>query len=248
MARVALITGGGRGIGAATAKLAAKRGYDVCINYASDAGRAEETAMACREEGVLTAVVKADIASSRQVEKLFQHCDEELGPPTLLVNNAGTVGGVTKVETLPDEVLHRTYEVNVYGAFYCARAAIRRMSRENGGEGGVIVNISSLAATTGSPGEYVHYAASKAAVDAMTEGLAKEVGPLGIRVNAVQAGTVDTDIHRTQGNPDRPEMIASIAPLGRAATVLDIAEAVLWLASDKSSYATGSVLRVAGGL
>lgn len=248
MAKVALITGAGRGIGAATAVLAAKHGFDVCINYVNDAGQAEKTAMDCRQEGVLAAVVKADIASSRQVDDLFQRCDEELGSPSLLVNNAGTVGGLTTVEDLDDAVLHRTYEINVYGAFYCARAAIRRMSKDNGGDGGVIINISSLASTLGSPGEYVHYAASKGAIDAMTIGLAREVGPLGIRVNAVQAGTVATDIHATLGNPDRPDKVAAMAPLGRVATAQDIAEAVLWLASDKSSYATGSVLRVAGGL
>ncbi|MCP4316816.1 MAG: SDR family oxidoreductase [Hyphomicrobiales bacterium] len=248
MARVAIITGGGRGIGAATANLAAKNGYDVCINFVSDAGRAEETAVACREHGVLAVVVKADVASSRQVEHLFQRCDEELGPASLLINNAGVVGKASTVEDLSDAVLHRTYEVNVYGAFYCARAAIRRMSRENGGEGGVIINISSLAATLGSPGEYVHYAASKAAIDAMTIGLSKEVGPLGIRVNAVQAGTVDTDIHRVDGNPERPALVAKSAPLGRVASRQDIAEAVMWLASDNASYATGTVLRLGGGL
>lgn len=248
MAKVALITGGGRGIGAAIAILSAKRGYDVCINYAADAGRAEETAETCRQEGVLAVVEKADVASSRQVEKLFQRCEEALGPPSLLVNNAGIVGKASTVEELDDDVLHRTYEVNVYGAFYCARAAIRRMSRENGGEGGVIINISSLAATLGSPGEYVHYAASKAAIDTMTVGLAKEVGPLGIRVNAVQAGTVDTEIHRRHGNPERPAKVAQSSPLGRVATPQDIAEAVLWLASGKASYATGAVLRLAGGL
>ncbi|MEM9106687.1 MAG: SDR family oxidoreductase [Pseudomonadota bacterium] len=248
MAKVALITGAGRGIGAATAVLAAKHGYDVCINYLKDAGQADKVAMDCREQGVLATAVKADIASSRQVNDLFQRCDEELGSPTLVVNNAGTVGGLTTVEELDDAVLHRTYEINVYGAFYCARAAIQRMSKGNGGDGGVIINISSLASTLGSPGEYVHYAASKGAIDAMTVGLAKEVGPLGIRVNAVQAGTVATDIHTTLGNPDRPKKVAAMAPLGRVATAQDIAEAVLWLASEKSSYATGSVLRVAGGL
>ncbi|MEX3008172.1 SDR family oxidoreductase [Hoeflea sp. TYP-13] len=248
MAKVAIITGGGRGIGAATAILAAKKGYDVCINYASDVGRAEETAIACREQGVLAQAVRADIASSLAVEGLFQRCCEELGPPTLLVNNAGVIGKASTVQDLSDSVLHRTYEVNVYGAFYCARAAIKRMSKENGGEGGVIINISSLAATLGSPGEYVHYAASKAAIDTMTVGLAKEVGSLGIRVNAVQAGTVDTDIHRLEGNPERPAMVAKSAPLGRVATRQDIAEAVMWLASDSASYATGTVLRLSGGL
>ncbi|WP_136658668.1 SDR family oxidoreductase [Nitratireductor sp. XY-223] len=248
MAKVAIITGAGRGIGAATAILAAQHGYDVCVNYASNAEAAERTAGTCAAHGVKAAAKRADVALPDEVAALFEFCDAELGPPALLVNNAGVIGGATTVENLSDAVLQRTFAVNVEGAFYCAREAIKRMSTAHGGSGGVIVNISSIAATLGSPGEYVHYAASKAAVDAMTIGLSKEVGPLGIRVNAIQAGTVDTDIHRTEGNPDRPAMVANSAPLGRAGLAQDIAEAVLWLASGKSSYTTGSIVRIAGGL
>ncbi|WP_419910487.1 SDR family oxidoreductase [Hoeflea sp.] len=248
MSKVAIITGAGRGIGAATAILAARQGYDVCVNYATNADAAEETAQNCRAEGVKAIAVKADIASPDAVTALFERCDAELGPPALLVNNAGVIGGATTVENLQDDVLQRTFAVNVEGAFYCARQAIKRMSTENGGQGGVIVNISSIAATLGSPGEYVHYAASKAALDAMTVGLSKEVGPLGIRVNSIQAGTVDTDIHRTGGNPERPAMVAKSAPLGRAGYAQDIAETVLWLASERAAYTTGSIVRVAGGL
>ncbi|MCY6381434.1 SDR family oxidoreductase [Hoeflea prorocentri] len=248
MAEVAIITGAGRGIGAATAVLAARQGYDICINYVSDEKSASRVVKDCIKSGVRAIAVKADIASSAEVDRLFEACVRQLGAPTLLVNNAGIIGGVTTVEALSDAVLQRVFEVNVFGAFYCARAAIRGMSTQTGGKGGVIVNISSLAATLGSPGEYVHYAASKAAIDAMTIGLSKEVGRHGIRVNAVQAGTVETDIHRTEGNPHRPVQTAKASPLGRAGTPKDIAEAVLWLASEKAGYATGTVLRVAGGL
>ncbi|MDA4846913.1 SDR family oxidoreductase [Hoeflea poritis] len=248
MAKVAVITGAGRGIGAATAILAAQHGYDVCVNYAANAEAAEQTADACRKHGAKAIAMRADVASPEEVTHLFERCDSELGSPALLVNNAGVIGGATTVENLASEVLRRTFAVNVEGAFYCAREALRRMSNRNGGSGGVIVNISSIAATLGSPGEYVHYAASKAALDTMTVGLAKEVGPLGIRVNAIQAGTVDTDIHKTGGNPDRPANVARASPLGRVATPMDIAEAVLWLASEKAGYATGTILRLGGGL
>ena len=242
---VALITGAGRGIGAATARLAARDGYDVCVNYAADTASAEAVAEVCRGAGVRAVAVKADVASPGEVERLFRACDEALGPVRLLVNNAGVVGKASTVEDLPPDVLARTFAVNVFGTVFCAQQAVRRMS---GRGGGVIVNLSSIAATLGSPGEYVHYAASKGAVETFTIGLAKEVGRLGIRVNAVQAGTTDTEIHAAAGNPDRPAMVARTAPLGRVATPQDIAEAILWLASDKASYATGAVLRIGGGV
>ena len=245
---LALITGGGRGIGAATARAAAAAGYDVCINYVADSENAAAVVADCRAMGAQAIAIAADVSDSDAVERLFAACDETLGPVSLLANNAGVVGGATTVAGLTDATLRRTFEVNVFGAFACARAAIRRMSTATGGTGGVIVNISSIAATLGSPGEYVHYAASKAAVDAMTVGLAKEVGGEGIRVNVIQAGTTATDIHARSGNPDRPAMVARTAPLGRVATPEDIAEAVLWLASDKAAYVTGAVLRVGGGL
>jgi len=248
MEKVAIITGGSRGIGAATARLAAQSGYDVCIAYATDTAAAEAVAEACRAAGARALAVQADVASAADVEALFAECDRTLGAPTLLVNNAGIVGKASTVADLADDVLQRTFEVNVYGSFYCARAAVARMARSRGGSGGAIVNISSTAATLGAPGEYVHYAASKAAIDAFTIGLAKEVGPDGIRVNAVQVGTTDTGLHARVGVPDRPAMVARTAPLRRTGAPEDIAEAILWLASDKAAYTTGAILRVSGGL
>lgn len=246
--RIALVTGGGRGIGAATARMAACAGYDVCVNYAVDRRAAEAVVSECRGFGGRSVAVRADIGNDRDVSTLFSACDDQLGPVDLLVNNAGVVGQATRIEDLDPEALRRTFDVNVFGAIWCARQAVRRMSTARGGNGGVIVNLSSIAATLGSPGEYVHYAASKGAVDTFTIGLAKEVAAVGIRVTAVQAGTTDTEIHARSGNPDRPAMIARTAPLGRVATPEEIAEAILWLASDRASYATGTILRLGGGL
>ena len=190
----------------------------------------------------------ADVADSTDVARLFRECDEQLGPISLLVNNAGIIGQATTVADLTDGTLARTFAVNVYGSIYCAREAIKRMAKSAGGSGGVIVNVSSVAARLGSPGEYVHYAASKAAIETFTIGLAKEVGPDGIRVNALQAGTTDTDIHATAGNPGRPAMVAANAPLRRVATPEDIAAGIMWLASAPADYVTGAVLPVSGGL
>ena len=248
MAKIAIITGGGRGIGAAVSRLAARDGYDVCVNYARDPASAAEVVKACQALGRRGIAVKADIAKPEDVEAMFQVCDEQLGPVSLLVNNAGVVGTATTVAELPDAALRETFEVNVYGSIHCARAAIRRMSTARGGTGGVIINVSSIAANLGSPGEYVHYAASKGAIDSFTIGLAKEVGPEGIRVNAVQAGTTDTGIHAKAGNPDRPALVATLAPLRRIAKPEDTAEAILFLASDKAGYASGAILRIGGGL
>lgn len=246
--KIILITGGGRGIGAVTALMAAKVGYDVCVNYARDVASAGTVAAACRSEGVRAIAVEADIACEEDVTRLFNVCDSELGPVSHLVNNAGILGAATRLAQIEAEVIRNVMDVNVVGTMLCAKQAVLRMSDKNGGAGGAIVNISSIAATIGSPGEYIHYAASKAAVDAFTVGLAKEVGPEGIRVNAVQAGTVDTSIHHNGGNPDRPAMVAATAPLGRVAEAEDIAKAVLWLLSDDASYTTGAILRVGGGL
>ena len=245
---VALITGGGRGIGRATAIAAARAGYDVGVNYVDDDTAAEATAASCRELGARSTAVRGDVADPEAVALMFQAMDQAFGRLDLLVNNAGIVGRATTVSALDATTLKRTFEVNVFGTVYCVQEAIRRMSREHGGEGGAIVNLSSIAATLGSPGEYVHYAASKGAIETFTLGLAKEVAPLGIRVNAVQAGTTDTEIHARSGNPDRPSMVAKIAPLGRVATPDDIAQAILWLASDAAAYTTGASLRVGGGL
>lgn len=248
MSKIAIITGGGRGIGAAVSRLAARDGYDVCVNYAQDAESAADMVEICRSMGRRALAVRADIAKPEDVEAMFETCDRELGNVSLLVNNAGVVGTATSVAELPDAALRETFEVNVYGSIFCARAAIRRMSTARGGAGGVIINVSSIAANLGSPGEYVHYAASKGAIDSFTIGLAKEVGPEGIRVNAVQAGTTDTGIHARAGNPDRPALVATLAPLRRIAEPEDTAEAILFLASDKAGYASGAILRIGGGL
>ncbi len=248
MAKLAIITGGGRGIGAATCIALAKAGYDICVNYASDKASADATAEICRNHGAGALTIQADVADSEAVQAMFAQCDAAFGPPALLVNNAGIIGTATNVKNLTPETLQRTYAVNVFGSFYCAREAIKRMDTSIGGTGGVIINISSIAATNGSPNEYVHYASSKAALDGFTIGLSKEVGPLGIRVVSIQAGTVDTEIHAKTGNPDRPAMVAATSPLRRVGEPNDIAEAVLWLASNKAKYATGTILRIGGGL
>lgn len=246
--RVAVITGGGRGIGRATALLAARDGYDLCLAYRSDAAAAEATRAGCAEAGARAIAVRADVGDQTQAAALFAACEAELGPPDLLVNNAGTVGRASAFVDLPEDVLRATFETNVYGTIFCAQEAARRMSTASGGAGGVIVNLSSIAAVQGSPGEYVHYAASKGAVETLTIGLARELGPLGIRVNAVRAGTTRTEIHAREGNPDRPAMVARIAPLRRAAEPEEIAEAVLWLASDRAGFASGAILGITGGL
>ena len=248
MSHIAIITGGSRGIGAATASLAAEAGYDVCINYARDAESARNVVTDCESKDRRAIAVQADVGDSADVARLFRECDQKLGPVSLLVNNAGIIGQATTVADLTDEVLARTFAVNVYGSIYCAREAIKRMAKSAGGSGGVIVNVSSVAARLGSPGEYVHYAASKAAIETFTIGLAKEVGPDGIRVNALQAGTTDTDIHATAGNPGRPAMVAANSPLRRVATPEDIAAGIMWLASAPADYVTGAVLPVSGGL
>ncbi len=246
--KIAIITGASRGIGAATAELTAQAGYDVCINYLSNHDRAAQVVAACKAHGVRAMAVPGNAGCEADIAALFGECDRVLGPVGLLVNNAGIIGRASKVADLPSDVLRETFEVNFFGAYWAAQQAVRRMSTARGGAGGTIVNVSSIAATNGSPGEYVHYAASKAALDGFTIGLAREVGPEGIRVNSVQAGTADTEIHTMGGNPERPAMVARTAALGRVATAREIAEAILWLGGEKSSYATGSILRVGGGL
>ncbi len=247
--KTAIITGGSRGIGAATAILAARDGYDICINYIANEARADEVLKTCESFGARVIKLRGDVADEADVEALFSACDAALGPVDLLVNNAGIVGETSRVDALPAAALERIYRVNVFGSFYCAQQAVRRMSTTHGGKGGVIVNLSSIAATIGSAGEYVHYASTKGAIDSFTVGLAREVGREGIRVNAVQAGTADTDVHTIGGgNPERPGMVAATSALGRVARPEEIAEAILWLGSEKASYATGTVLRIGGGL
>jgi len=247
--KIAIITGGSRGIGAATAVLAAKAGYDICISFIANQARAEAVVKACEHHGARAIKQQGDVANEADVEALFTACDTALGPVDFLVNNAGIVGETSRVDALPASALERIYRVNVFGSFYCAQQAVRRMTTNHGGKGGSIVNLSSIAATIGSAGEYVHYASTKGAIDSFTIGLAREVGREGIRVNSVQAGTADTDVHTIGGgNPDRPAMVAASSALGRVATADEIAEAILWLGSDKASYATGTILRIGGGL
>lgn len=242
-----MITGGGRGIGAATARLAAQRGYAVCINYLRDRDAAEALTQEIAGGDGRAIAVAGDVALEKDVLHLFQECDRSLGPLTALVNNAGIVDRQSRVEEMDAARLQRMFSINVVGAFLCAREAIRRMSTRHGGKGGAIVNVSSAAARLGSPGEYVDYAASKGAIDTMTLGLAKELAADGIRVNAVRPGFVHTDIHASGGQPNRIERLRDGIPMKRGGQPDEVARAVLWLLSDEASYATGAILDVSGG-
>ena len=241
MAGVMLITGGSRGIGAATARLAAERGYKVAVNYVHNRSAAE--ALAREVSGV---AIQADVAAEADVVRMFQQVDK-LGRISVLVNNAGIVDRSARVDELSAERIQRMFAVNVTGSFLCAREAVKRMSRRHGGTGGAIVNISSVAARIGSPAMYVDYAAAKAAIDTLTLGLSKEVGAEGIRVNAVRPGVIHTEIHASGGDPQRADRIGAGAPLQRAGEPEEIARAILWLASDEASYVSGAILDVAGG-
>ncbi len=242
-----LVTGGARGIGAATVRLAAARGYAVCVNYLRDKTAAETLVAEIEAAGVRGLAVQSDVASETEVERLFKILDHELGPVTALVNNAGLTGRIARFDEVSGETLRRVMEVNVLGSMYCAQAAVRRMSTRHGGSGGAIVNISSGAVSLGSPGEYVWYAASKGAVDSVTLGLAKEVAGEGIRVNAVAPGMVATEIHAASGDAGRLVRIGNRVPVGQPAAPEEVAEPVLWLLSPAASYVTGAILRVAGG-
>lgn len=244
---VLIVTGGGRGIGAATARLAAKRGYAVCINYLSDRASAEEVVRDIRGDGGSAIAVAGDVASEPDVLRLFAECDRSLGPLTALANNAGIVARQSRVEAMDAARLQRMFAINVVGAFLCAREAIKRMSTKHGGKGGAIVNVSSGAARLGSPGEYVDYAASKGAIDTMTIGLAKELASEGIRVNCVRPGFVHTDIHAAGGEPNRIERLRDSIPMKRGGEPGEVARAILWLLSDEASYSTGAILDVTGG-
>jgi NAD(P)-dependent dehydrogenase (short-subunit alcohol dehydrogenase family) len=247
MAKVLLITGGGRGIGAATARLAAAAGYDVAVNFLRDESTANKLAGELSNKHGKAIALQGDVANESDVVRMFEELDRRLGRLTALVNNAGIVDRGMRVEQMSAERLQRMFAVNVSGSFLCAREAIRRMSRRHGGEGGVIVNVSSIAARLGGPGEYVDYAASKGALDTFTIGLAKEVGADGIRVNAVRPGIIRTEIHLASGDPGRVERIGAAAPLGRAGEAEEVGQAILWLLSEEASYASGAILDVGGG-
>ena len=247
MTGIKLITGGSRGIGAATARLAAQNGYDVCVNYTSAREQAEAVVADVEQAGAKGLAVQADVSDPNSVERLFHICDLELGTLAVLVNNAGILEPQARLEDMTGDRIDRVFAVNVRGAFLCAREAVKRMSTRHGGSGGAIVIVSLIASRLGAPGEYIDYAASKGAIDAMTLGLAKEVGGEGIRVNAVRPGIIETDIHASGGEPSRVERIAPTLPMGRGGTAEEVAEAILWLASDKASYVTGSFTDIGGG-
>ena len=247
MREVMLVTGASRGIGAATAVLAAERGYDVAVSYRRDAGAAESVAEKIRDRGARAVAIRADVADEEDVERMFAAVDAELGTLAVLVNNAGTLDLQMRLDEMTAERVERTLRVNVLGVFLCCRAAVRRMSTRHGGVGGRIVNVSSAAARIGGAREYVDYAASKGAVDTMTLGLANEVAEEGIRVNAVRPGIIHTGLHALGGEPGRVDRLKAGVPMKRGGEPIEIARAILWLASDESSYSTGSVLDVAGG-
>ena len=242
-----VVTGGSRGIGAATALAAARAGWDIVVDFVHDEAAAADVVRRITAAGGHAIAVRGDVRVGSDVESLFAAADDWRGPVTGLVNNAGISGGVARVDALSDGALADVLAVNVAGAFRCAGAAVRRMSTQHGGAGGAIVNVSSRAAVLGSPGEWVHYAATKGALDTLTVGLAREVALEGIRVNAVAVGLVDTDLHAAAGEPDRPERIRPTVPMQRSGTVEEVADAIVWLLSDAASYTTGTVLAVSGG-
>ncbi len=247
MSKVIVITGGSRGIGAATAQLAGEQGYAVCVNYLRNRAAADEVVRAITKAGAKAIAVGADVSLQADVVRLFETVDRELGTLTALVNNAGILERQTRLEDMDAARLNRVFATNVTACFLCAREAVKRMSTRHGGTGGAIVNVSSMAARLGAPGEYVDYAAAKGAIDAMTIGLAKEVAAEGIRVNAVRPGVIYTDIHASGGEPNRVDRIKDSVPMRRGGQPIEVARAILWLLSDEASYSTGTFIDVAGG-
>jgi NAD(P)-dependent dehydrogenase (short-subunit alcohol dehydrogenase family) len=247
MNKVMIVTGGSRGIGAATAVLGAQRGYAVCVNYVHNRAAAMEVVATIEQAGGRAIAVPGDVSSEADVIRLFEEVDRALGPLTALVNNAGILAMQQRVEAMDAARLNRILATNVTGSFICAREAIRRMSTRHAGAGGSIVNLSSAAARLGAPGEYVDYAASKGAIDTMTIGLARELAAEGIRVNAVRPGIIDTDIHASGGVPDRVDLMKGAVPMRRGGQAAEVATAVLWLLSEEASYVTGAIIDVTGG-
>jgi NAD(P)-dependent dehydrogenase (short-subunit alcohol dehydrogenase family) len=245
--QVVLITGAGRGIGAATAKLAARRGWAVCVNYLRNREAADSVVADIARAGGRAVAVAADVSSEPDVVRLFRECDQALGPLSALVNNTGILERQMRVEDLDVARLNRIFTTNIAGSFLCAREAVRRLSTKHGGKGGAIVNVSSAASRIGSPGEYVDYAASKGAIDTLTIGLSKEVAAEGIRVNAVRPGVIYTEIHAAGGEPGRVDRVKEFGPMKRGGQPEEVAEAILWLLSDASSYCTGIFIDVTGG-
>jgi NAD(P)-dependent dehydrogenase (short-subunit alcohol dehydrogenase family) len=246
-ARTLVVTGGSRGIGAAIARLAGSRGYHVAVNFLGHEAAAQSVVQEIRGLGGCAIAIPGDVAMEVDILRLFQKTEEELGPIYGLVNNAGITGGFSRVEALKASSLAQVLATNVAGTILCAREAVKRMSTRYGGHGGVIVNISSLAARTGGAGEWVHYAASKGAVNSFTVGLAREVASEGIRVNTVSPGLIETELHAANGAPGRLERLSPTIPLGRPGSPTEVAEGVLWLLSDAASYTTGTILEIGGG-